>query len=212
MLLALAPTSFGQQRFTIDAIGWSAVPPGGWTRVQGAALDAIRADLRQGPGAAEVAACWARSEPGALPRIVVTTTQGEIAGYEAARSLIESLGGDATTGELARFSLRAGLASFDGEVLVLTEGMVGSHGVVQLVAYCREPDLAETTGVLVGMAESSAFAKGHELAEGNSGSSSSRVVGWGVRGAVIGAMIAVIVFGVRMLRAMWLPAAESSDG
>ncbi len=196
----------------IDSLGWSAAPPAGWTRVQGASLDAIRADLRQSPGATEVAACWALAEPGALPRIVVTTAPGEIRGYAAARTLIDSLGGDATTGEPARFSLRSGLASFDGEVLVLTEGMVGANGVVQLVAYCREPDLAETTSELLKVAESSAFTKDHKLAEGSSGGSSNRVIGWGVRGAVIGAMVAVVIFGVRMLRAIWQPAAESSDG
>ncbi len=201
-----------QERFVLEDFGWSCVAPEGWIRVEGTELEAIRSDLRQGPGTGAVEACWAMRQAGALPRILVTTSPAEIASRAQALALLQDLGAARPNGDELTFSRTSGLASMDGEVEVLTEGMVGARGVVQIVAFARHADLPATKMAMASMAASASFATEAQVPrEASSQSSSSRLVNWGIRGAVIGAMLAVIAFGVRMLRALWRPSSHQTE-
>ncbi len=204
--VAVAPAS-AQDRFTHDAMGWSCAPPEGWSRVVGTTLESIRSDLLRGPGGARIEACWAMGAAGSLPRIVLTITPGEITSIEAAKELVRSLAEGTALDDPTRLSARSGLASLGGEVIVLTEGMVGSHGLIQLVAYTRVESVDAVEQILLDMIESAKFEEGASVVE-TPPPPPNRMVDWGIRGAVIGAMLAVIIFGIRMLRAMWAPAAD----
>lgn len=204
--VAVVPAS-AQDRYTNDAMGWSCVPPEGWSRVEGTTLESIRSDLLQGPGGANIEACWAMGAAGSLPRIVLTITPGEITSIGAAEELVHSFTEGTTLDDPTRLSARSGLASLGGEVIVLTEGMVGAHGLIQLVAYTRADSVAEVEQDLLDMIESAKFETGAKVPD-TPAAAPNRLVDWGIRGAVIGAMLAVVIFGVRMLRAMWAPTAS----
>lgn len=209
VVLAVVLPARAQERYTNEAMGWSCAISKGWSRVEGTTLETIRSDLKQGPGSADIEACWALRNAGGLPRIVLSVVPGEITSRAEAEVLVRSLSAGSSTENSAdqdptRLSARSGLASFDGEVFVLTEGMVGAHGLVQLVGYTRTEDRDAVEAALLAMIDSAKFERDARVPAA-ARTPTNRLLDWGVRGAVIGAMVAVVIFGIRMLRAMWAP-------
>jgi hypothetical protein len=220
--LFFASNCHAQDRISIADMGWSFEPATGWTQIDRRTLSEIEDDLRYALGSAQVRAGLALRDQGALPRLLVNVYPMELGSVSAARALIESLSepsGDESDTSL-EFSSRSSMAHAAGEVFILSHGWAGANGLVQVVVYTRQDDLAAAQEALDLAVRTAAFeaeaqitAQSSPLDQAQEGSrtSSNRMVSWGVRGAIIGAMVAVIVFGIRFLRAMWAPTPPESE-
>lgn len=220
---ALSLPCTAQERLRLEDMGWSCEPPPGWSAIDRRTLNEIGDDLRYALGSAQVRAGYALREPGALPRMLINIYPVELVSHEAAQSLMASLGGSGDLGDGGRleFSARSSMAHEAGEVFVLSHGWAGARGLVQVVVYSREPDMESSLAalehaVLTARLDDDARVPADQppvnTAASPSQSQGSRLVGWAVRGAIIGAMVAVILFGIRFLRAMWAPGSAPPEG
>jgi hypothetical protein len=240
----VSPAAMAQERISVEPMGWSFLPPVGWTVIETKTLTEIERDLRMVSPTTTLYAGYALREQGALPRLLVSVHELRLGTRQAAADFVQSLGAHDSelSGDDLTFSSSTSLPHGMSDVLVLTEGFVGANGVVMLVVYTREEDVAVAREALAAAAVTGEFAAGARLkpaedsnptddvvqpesaageamapvAESKDAAQQiqpvskwTRVGQWGLRGAIVGAMIAVILFGLRFLRVIWTTGSEN---
>lgn len=244
----VSPAAMAQERIAVEPMGWSFVPPSGWTVIDTRTLTEIERDLRMVSPTTTLHAGYALREQGALPRLLVSGHEMRLGTRQAAADFVQSLGAHDSelSGHDLTFSSSTSLPHGMSDVLVLTEGFVGANGVVMLVVYTREEDVAVAREALAAAALTGQFDASARLKSAESSAAKSnptddvvqpesgagvaqtpaaepkdaaqpvqpvgkwtRVGQWGLRGAVVGAMVAVILFGLRFLRVIWTTGSET---